>query len=143
MSGMSEQFDKDPKKGFIFYISASLLLFWLGFGLYEESKSMWLYGDVATGVIKDSNISCSDPKILVQGEMYRIDNCEDYPENFPLKVISMPNTKINTVYIGVKGENVHEFIFKRCRYLFLGIFLVLVIILSLSEMYRKRWLKKT
>ncbi|MEH6454385.1 MAG: hypothetical protein V7782_15245 [Psychromonas sp.] len=42
MTTMSELFANDPKKGFLFYINASLLLFWLSFNLYDESKDMWL-----------------------------------------------------------------------------------------------------
>jgi hypothetical protein len=140
---MEESDKKDPKKGFVFYLCATVFLVWVGFGLHKESKNIWLYGDVSTGIIRDSSIPCGEPKIVVQGEMYKISNCKDYPENVSLHVISMPNTKVKSVYVGVKGSSVNEFIKKRSGKMLAGVSLFSLLMFSVSLVYLRKWRKKT
>lgn len=140
---MDESDKKDPKKSFIFYLGATFFLVWVGLGIHKESKNIWLYGDVSKGIIKDSNIPCGEPKIEVQGVMYKISNCEDYPENVSLNVISMPDTKVKSVYVGVKGSSLNEFIKKRSGKMLAGVSLFSLLMFSVSLVYLRKWRKKT
>jgi hypothetical protein len=106
-------------------------------GLSFESYEIWEHGDVAVGIILDSNISCSMPKIEVMGELYIIENCDTYPEGIELPVVSLPKS-YDRVYVGEKGESPIAFILNRGSWVYFFWGLILIFIGSMIQFYAKK-----